>query len=202
MEQLEVKHRNDRGALSKVQERDLDQVKQMYERDTDKLRQNHKTDLDKRVCTCSHKERSVIIMWNWLLSLPPLPSLPPPLSLPLSFIPLSPLSLFLQLKQENSEDRKFQRSLKDRQDQDMKQFVSQQKGDYRASKVIFKKVNNLHATLCMYVYVFRMLLLSLYRKLTRSVSHYHPHSGRNYMKSVKTNCANNRRATKKIILKC
>ena len=49
MEQLEVKHRNERGGLSKVQEKELDQIKQMYERDMDKLRQNHKTDLEKRV---------------------------------------------------------------------------------------------------------------------------------------------------------
>ena len=49
MEQLEVKHRNERGVLSKAQEKELDQVKQTYERDTDKLRQNQRTDLDKRV---------------------------------------------------------------------------------------------------------------------------------------------------------
>lgn len=49
MEQLEVKHRNERGALSKVQEKELEQVKQVYEKDMDKLRQSQKTDLDKRV---------------------------------------------------------------------------------------------------------------------------------------------------------
>ncbi|XP_003385862.1 PREDICTED: serine/threonine-protein kinase TAO3-like [Amphimedon queenslandica] len=42
-------------------------------------------------------------------------------------------------KQESSEDRKFQRGLKERQDQDMKQFLSQQKSDYRATKALFKK---------------------------------------------------------------
>jgi thousand and one amino acid protein kinase len=42
-------------------------------------------------------------------------------------------------KQECSEDRKFQRSIKERQEQDMKQFVSQQKGDYRATKSLLSK---------------------------------------------------------------
>ncbi len=50
MEQLEVKHRNERGVLSKGLEKELDQVKQTYEKDMDKLRQNQKTELDKRVC--------------------------------------------------------------------------------------------------------------------------------------------------------
>jgi thousand and one amino acid protein kinase len=49
-------------------------------------------------------------------------------------------------KQECSDDRKFQRSIKERQEQDMKQFVSQQKGDYRATKNLFKKVH----TSCLY----------------------------------------------------
>ena len=64
MEQLEVKHRNERGALSKVQEKELDQVKQMYERDMDKLRQNHKTDLDKRV-RVNHNLTYMSCSFNW-----------------------------------------------------------------------------------------------------------------------------------------
>ena len=54
-----------------------------------------------------------------------------------------PSFILFQQKQESSEDRKFQRGLKERQDQDMKQFLSQQKSDYRATKALFKKVRNL-----------------------------------------------------------
>lgn len=57
MEQLEVKHRNERGALSKVQEKELDQVKQVYEKDMDKLRQSQKADLDKRVSRIRYYDR-------------------------------------------------------------------------------------------------------------------------------------------------
>ena len=64
---------------------------------------------------------------------------------------LSPsLSLPLQQKQESSDDRKFQRGLKEKQDQDMKQFQSQQKADYRATKALFKKVR---LPVCLYVHV-------------------------------------------------
>ena len=52
---------------------------------------------------------------------------------------LSP-SLFLKLKQEHTDDRKFQRSLKERQGSDMKKFTQQQKADYRAAKALYKKV--------------------------------------------------------------
>ena len=69
---------------------------------------------------------------------------------------LSPsLSLPLQQKQESSDDRKFQRGLKEKQDQDMKQFQSQQKADYRATKALFKKVR---LPLCLYAWGNEILL--------------------------------------------
>ena len=49
-----------------------------------------------------------------------------------------------RLKTEASEERKFVKSLKDKQDTDMKQFLVQQKSDYRQIKNIFKKVYTLH----------------------------------------------------------
>lgn len=76
-----------------------------------------------------------LLFFPFLLSSP---SPPPPSSLP------------LQQKQESSDDRKFQRGLKEKQDQDMKQFQSQQKADYRATKALFKKVR---LPVCLYVHV-------------------------------------------------
>ena len=75
-----------------------------------------------------------LLFFPFLLSSPS----PPPFSLP------------LQQKQESSDDRKFQRGLKEKQDQDMKQFQSQQKADYRATKALFKKVR---LPVCLYVHV-------------------------------------------------
>ena len=44
------------------------------------------------------------------------------------------------MKQEHSEERKFNKAVKEKQDADMKQFVSQQKADYRGTKAMYKKV--------------------------------------------------------------
>ncbi len=52
--------------------------------------------------------------------------------------------LFPQMKQETSEQRKFHKSMKERHDLDMKQFLAHQKSDYRATKVVYKKVNCTH----------------------------------------------------------
>ena len=45
-----------------------------------------------------------------------------------------------QVKQEAAEERKFLKGVKEKQDVDMKQFLSQQKADYRGTKVIYKRV--------------------------------------------------------------
>lgn len=47
-----------------------------------------------------------------------------------------------QVKQEAAEERKFLKGVKEKQDADMKQFLSQQKADYRGTKVIYKRVCN------------------------------------------------------------
>ena len=47
-----------------------------------------------------------------------------------------------QVKQEAAEERKFLKGVKEKQDADMKQFLSQQKADYRGTKVIYKRVRN------------------------------------------------------------
>lgn len=44
-----------------------------------------------------------------------------------------------RVKQEHSEERKFNKAVKEKQDADMKQFVSQQKADYRGTKAMYKK---------------------------------------------------------------
>lgn len=46
------------------------------------------------------------------------------------------------MKQEAAEERKFLKGVKEKQDADMKQFLSQQKADYRGTKVIYKRVCN------------------------------------------------------------
>ena len=81
------------------------------------------------------------------LSLSPSSSIPP--SLPLSLSPSSsllslppslPPSLPLpQGKQEASEERKFIKGLKDKQEAEMKQFVNQQKAELRATKSLYKR---------------------------------------------------------------
>lgn len=43
------------------------------------------------------------------------------------------------MKQEASDERRFNKSQKDRQDSDMKQFLAQQKADLKATKAVFKK---------------------------------------------------------------
>ena len=48
-----------------------------------------------------------------------------------------------QVKQEAAEERKFLKGVKEKQDVDMKQFLSQQKADYRGTKVIYKRVRNI-----------------------------------------------------------
>ena len=45
----------------------------------------------------------------------------------------------VQAKQDASDERKFIKSLKERHETDMKQFLGQQKVEYRATKNIFKK---------------------------------------------------------------
>lgn len=42
-------------------------------------------------------------------------------------------------KQESHEERKFLKSMKEKHDADMKQFLSQQKADYRGTKALFRK---------------------------------------------------------------
>ena len=44
-----------------------------------------------------------------------------------------------QLKQEASEERKFLKSLKDKQEAEMKQFLAQQKAEFRATKSLYKR---------------------------------------------------------------
>ena len=44
-----------------------------------------------------------------------------------------------QLKQEASEERKFIKSLKDKQEVEMKQFLGQQKVGFRATKALYKR---------------------------------------------------------------
>ena len=46
------------------------------------------------------------------------------------------------MKQESAEERKFLKGVKEKQDADMKQFLSQQKADYRGTKVMYKRVCN------------------------------------------------------------
>ena len=46
-----------------------------------------------------------------------------------------------RLKYEANEERKFEKSLKDKRDIEMKRFLSQQKADYRATKNLFKTVS-------------------------------------------------------------
>ena len=43
---------------------------------------------------------------------------------------------------ESSEERRFVKSLKERQESDMKAFLQQQKNDYRSTKLMFKKVSD------------------------------------------------------------
>ena len=44
-----------------------------------------------------------------------------------------------QLKQEASEERKFMKSLRDKQESEMKQFLAQQKAEFRATKALYKR---------------------------------------------------------------
>ena len=46
-----------------------------------------------------------------------------------------------RVKFETNEEKKFLRGLKDKQDHEMKQFLSQQRVDYRATKTLYKKVS-------------------------------------------------------------
>ena len=46
-----------------------------------------------------------------------------------------------RLKYEASEERKFEKSLRDKRDMEMKRFLGQQKADYRATKNLFKTVS-------------------------------------------------------------
>lgn len=56
---------------------------------------------------------------------------------------LAPVSVhsFLKTKLEASEEKRFLKGQKERQDHDMKHFLSQQKADYRGTKALFKKVS-------------------------------------------------------------
>ena len=44
-------------------------------------------------------------------------------------------------KYETNEERKFEKSLRDKRDSEMKRFLGQQKADYRATKNLFKTVS-------------------------------------------------------------
>ena len=46
-----------------------------------------------------------------------------------------------RLKYEGSEERKFEKSLRDKRDTEMKRFLGQQKADYRATKILYKTVS-------------------------------------------------------------
>ena len=47
-----------------------------------------------------------------------------------------------RFKFEANEEKKFLRGLKDKQDHEMKQFMSQQRVDYRATKSLYKRVSH------------------------------------------------------------
>lgn len=54
--------------------------------------------------------------------------------------------LCVQVKQESSEERKFQKGVKERHDSDMKQFLAQQKADYKGTKAMYKRVCGVQCT--------------------------------------------------------
>ena len=47
-----------------------------------------------------------------------------------------------RVKYEANDERKFLKSVKEKQDAEMKHFLAQQKADYRATKGLFKKVKH------------------------------------------------------------
>jgi len=51
-----------------------------------------------------------------------------------------------RVKQESSEERKFQKGVKERHDSDMKQFLAQQKADYKGTKAMYKRVCGVQCT--------------------------------------------------------
>ena len=51
------------------------------------------------------------------------------------------------MKQETGEERKFQKGVKERHDSDMKQFLAQQKADYKGTKAMYKRVRPVVNTL-------------------------------------------------------
>ena len=53
-----------------------------------------------------------------------------------------------RFKFEANEEKKFLRGLKDKQDHEMKQFLSQQRSDYRATKTLYKKVSHFFLGYC------------------------------------------------------
>ena len=68
-----------------------------------------------------------------------------------------------QVKQEAAEERKFLKGVKEKQDVDMKQFLSQQKADYRGTKVIYKRVRTY-----ILLYLIKSVINSFIIRLTRA----------------------------------
>ena len=125
MQNLESRHKNELTTHFRSQERELEQLWTSYDRELEKLRSKLKQEADQKVkfikiysLVCL----SVSICMNHITC---------KMAILIFFIP--------QLKQEASEERKFIKSLKDKQEADMKQFLAQQKAEFRATKTLYKR---------------------------------------------------------------
>jgi len=130
MQQLESRHKAELSAHYRMQEKELEQLRSTYERELEKLRSKHRGEMDQRVGDGKGQKkgggggRGERFM---------------------GYI------LCVQVKQETSEERKFQKGVKERHDSDMKQFLAQQKADYKGTKAMYKRVCGVQYTklMCM-----------------------------------------------------